>query len=229
MYYNIVMKKLSGINFSDIIAYPGGLIVVRELTSKAAGERRVILSFDNQAGAVTPVPEEVYLSNKFGPACDLIAAHLAEPGLCEAVALPDGRVFAIYPTGECALFSPEGEIVSSGAALYRDCPASSACCDGKVIWTCVSEQNVILSLRPDPCRFIMRIGAPGGSDFERPVSVSFFDGYLYVCCEKSRKIIRTRPGDFELEVYKVFKEPVYKYLIADGQEFVVLASGLYTL
>ena len=223
------MKKLSSINFSDIITYAGGLIVVRELSSKAAGERRVILSFDNRASAVTQVPEEVYLSNKFGPACDIIASHLAEPGLCEAVMLPDGAVFAIYPTGECAYFSAEGEIVSSGAALYRDCPASSACFDGKYIWTCVPEMNVILSWHPDPGRFVMRVGAPGGTDFDRPVSVAYFDGELYVCCEKSHKIVMTRPGEYKLSTYKVFKEPVYKYFRADGREYAVLASGLYSL
>ena len=229
MGYHKDMKKLSPINFSDIIAYPAGLIVIRELPAAGGIERRVILSYDTLSDSVTPVPEQVYLSNKFGETADNIAAFLDDPTLCESALLPDGKVFVTFPTGECAMFGDGGALISSGALLYRDTAVSSCCFDGKYIWTCAPEQNVILAYRTAPIRLAMRFGSVGGADLRTPVTVRHYDGHLFVCCEKSHRIIKVNTSDLTADVYKAFREPVYNYLRVDDAEFVVLKSGLYRL
>ncbi len=229
MVYYRRMKKLSPINFSDIITYPAGLIVIRELSAAGGAERKVVLSYDTVSDAVTPVPEQVYLSNKFGESADNIAAFLDDPAFCESAVLKDGRVFVIFNTGECAMFGEGGTLITSGALLYKDTPVSSCCYDGKYIWTCAPEQNVILAYKTAPLRLVMRIGTVGGNNLRVPVTVRHYKGFLYVCCEGSNRIIKVNPNDLTADVYKTFRGPVYNYLQVDDAEFAVLRSGLYRL
>ena len=75
----------------------------------------------------------------------------------------------------------------------------------------------------------MRIGSEESSTFDKPISVSRYDDELYVCNANSNKVRTVNLKDFSVNDFRIFDEPVYKYLRSCGREIVSLKSGVYIL
>jgi hypothetical protein len=75
----------------------------------------------------------------------------------------------------------------------------------------------------------MRLGSAESTSFQNPVSISKYDDILYVCNKDSRKVRTINLRDYSVNDYRIFDEPVYKYLRSCGKEIVVLQSGVYVL
>ena len=74
----------------------------------------------------------------------------------------------------------------------------------------------------------MRIGGDRTTSFSLPGSVAIYDNMP--CQQQGSNKIRTiRLSDFAVEDYRLFEEPVHKYLRVQDKEFVILDSGVYIL
>ena len=75
----------------------------------------------------------------------------------------------------------------------------------------------------------MRIGSSQSTSFQNPVSISKYDNELFICNAESKKVRTINLKDYSVNDFRIFDEPVYKYLRSCGKEIVVLESGVYVL
>ena len=78
-------------------------------------------------------------------------------------------------------------------------------------------------------KFSMRIGSKDSTSFNNPVSISKYDNELFICNKGSNKVRTINLKDYSVNDFRIFDEPVYKYLRSCGKEIVVLESGVYVL
>ena len=75
----------------------------------------------------------------------------------------------------------------------------------------------------------MRIGSKDSTSFNNPVSISKYGNELFICNKGSNKVRTINLNDYSVNDFRIFDEPVYKYLRSCGKEIVLLESGVYVL
>ncbi len=213
----------------DVIAFSNGIIYTRKKTLENGSAKVSFYGYDIKRMQNTPVTKSVYLLNKYGNEYKKIAEQLGDYVSCAADVLPTKQVVVVYPSGETGMFSPEGDMIWSSDLLYHECEVSGAVWDGRQIWCVVPDENCIVSYSVSHKKFSMRIGSKTSNAFERPVSISRYDDELFVCNSESNKIRTISLKDYSVNDFRIFDEPVYKYLRSCGKEIVLLESGLYVL
>ena len=166
---------------------------------------------------------------KFGENYAAIADEIGDYVSCEAALFKNKSVIVVYPSGETGLFDKRGRNVWTGDLFYHDCPITGAVANGVYFWSAIPLQNSIISYSVPHKKFSMRIGGESSPTFSQPVSVSLYKNELFVCNAGSNKIRVVDLKNYLASDFRQFDEPVYKYLRAGGKEFVILASGVYTL
>ena len=223
------MIRIVSLDILDLLPFPSGvLFAIKEKTNQNT-DKISFYSYDAVSNSIATVTRNAYLLTKFGPAFLRIAGQLNDHISCETARLPNGSLFLIYSTGETGLFDDKGRMITTGDVHYRGAPARDAAADETHIWSVVSEQNLIVKYSAQHNRILMRIGGDASSAFTAPCAVSTDGSNLFVCNAGSCKINRVDLRDFSVEDYRLFDEPVYKYIKNEKREFVVLKSGVYML
>ncbi len=223
------MIKVVSLDILDLIGFQSGILFVLRETQNNDSVKVSFYSFDIETKSIATVTKNAYLLTKFGSAYAPIAKQLGDYVSCDAARLWNGHTFIIYSTGETGIFDEHGNLIKTADLMYKDSPARDVAVDNNYIWSVVPEQNLIIKYSLLQNRVIMRIGGDDSDTFSHPVSVSEYDGYLYVCNKNSKKIKRIELKNFLVEDYKEFDESVYNYVRVDNNEFVILDSGVYLL
>lgn len=223
------MRRILSINIIDVVPFSKGLLFVRKEQLSNGSVKVSFFSYDITTGKIAPVTKSVYLLNKFGSAYAPIAEHLGDYVSCDTCRLPNGQTFVIYTTGEAGIFDDKGAVLWTGDILYQDAPARDAAADGRFVWCVVPKKNAIIKYSLAGKKVVMRIGGDRTTSFSLPGSVAIYDNMLYVSNRGSNKIRTIRLSDFAVEDYRLFEEPVHKYLRVQDKEFVILDSGVYIL
>lgn len=223
------MKKLMDIDIVDIIPFNKGIIVARKDTLPSGNTKISFFTYDVKLERPTASTRSAYLLNKFGENFEKIAEQLSDFIYCDAAVLPNKHVAVSYASGELGIFNDKGELYWTGDLQYRDCSVSGVAPEGKYIWCVVPENNCIVRYSPSSEKIVLRIGGDSSTAFLNPVSISVYDNKLYICNYESRKIRTVDLKDYTVSDYKIFEEPVYRYIRTNDRELVELESGVYML
>ena len=213
----------------DIIAFSNGIIYTQKNVLENGAVRVNFFGYDIKRMQKTPVTKSVYLLNKFGAEYKKISEQLGDYVSCDADKMPSKHTVIVYDSGETGLFSPEGDMTWSSDLTYQGCEIKGVVADGRQIWSVVPDKNCVVSYSISHKKFSMRIGSPDSISFQHPVSISKYDNELFICNTVSKKIRRINLDDYSVNDFRIFDEPVYKYLRSCGKEIVVLESGVYIL
>jgi len=213
----------------DVIAFSNGIIYTKKTVLENGSVKVNFYGYDIKRMQKTPVTKSVYLLSKYGAGYKKIAEQLGDYVSCDADILPTKQVVVVYPSGETGIFSPEGEMLWSGDLQYHDGDICGVAADGRQIWSVVPGKNCVVSYSISHKKFSMRIGSEESTSFQNPVSISKYDDDLYICNAGSNKVRTISLRDYSVNDFRIFDEPVYKYLRSCGKEIVVLESGVYVL
>ena len=213
----------------DIIAFSNGIIYTRKKLLENGSARISFYGYDIKRMQKTPVTKSVYLLNKYGSGYKKIADQLGDYVSCDASLTPSKETVVVYPSGETGSFSQDGDMLWSSDLLYHDCEIQGAVCDERQIWSVVPKLNCVVSYSVSHKKFSMRIGSEESNTFDCPVSISKYDNELFICNKNSQKVRTVSLKDYSVNDFRIFDEPVYKYLRSCGKEIVVLESGVYIL
>lgn len=213
----------------DIIAFSNGIIYTKKTVLENGSVKVNFFGYDIKRMQETPVTKSVYLLNKFGAEYKKIAEQLGDYVSCDADIMSTKHTVVVYESGETGIFSPEGEMIWSSDLNYQGCEINGVAVDGMQIWSVVPEKNCVVSYSVSHKKFSMRIGSPESASFLHPVSITKYDNELFICNEGSRKVRTISLNDYSVNDFRIFDEPVYKYLRSCGKEIVVLESGVYVL
>lgn len=213
----------------DIIAFSNGIIYTKKTVLENGSVKVNFYGYDIKRMQKTTVTKSVYLLNKYGPEYKKIAEQLGDYVSCDSDILPSKQVVVVYSSGETGLFSKEGDMVWSSDLNYQGSAISGVVCDGRQIWSVIPDKNCVVSYSISHKKFTMRIGSYDSVSFSHPVSISKYDNELFVCNEGSRKVRTINLKDYSVNDFRIFDEPVYKYIRSCGKEIVVLESGVYVL
>ncbi len=213
----------------DIIAFSNGIIYTQKTVLDNGSVKVNFFGYDLKRMQNTPVTKSVYLLNKFGAEYKKIAEQLGDYVSCDADFTDNKHLVVVYDSGETGIFSPDGEMIWSSDLFYQGCEINGLAVDDTQIWSVVPDRNCVVSYSIPYKKFTMRIGSAESSSFQKPVSISKFDNELYICNLDSHKVRKISLKDYSVCDYRIFDEPVYKYLRSCGKEIVVLESGVYVL
>ena len=213
----------------DVIAFSNGIIYTKKTVLENGSVKVSFYGYDIKRMQKTPVTKSVYLLSKYGAGYKKIAEQLGDYVSCDADLLPTKQVVVVYPSGETGIFSPDGEMLWSGDLQYHGGDICGIAADGRQFWSVVPEKNCVVSYSISHKKFSMRIGSEESTSFQNPVSISKYDDDLYICNAGSNKVRTISLRDYSVNDFRIFDEPVYKYLRSCGKEIVVLESGVYVL
>ncbi len=213
----------------DIIAFSNGIIYTKKSVLENGAVKVNFFGYDIKRMQDTPVTKSVYLLNKYGAEYNKIAEQLGDYVSCDADIMPSKHTVVVYDSGESGMFSPTGDMVWSSDLNYQGCEINGVAADGRQFWSVVPDKNCVVSYSISHKKFSMRIGSPESTSFQHPVSITKYDNELFVCNTESRKVRTINLNDFSVNDFRIFDEPVYKYLRSCGKEIVVLESGVYVL
>ena len=223
------MKKLMDIDIADIVPFSKGIIVARKDTLKSGKTKISFFTYDVKLERPTASTRSVYMLNKFGENYEEIEKQLNDFIYCDATVLPNNHVAVVYASGEIGLFNDKGKLYWTGDLLYKSCPVNGVAGEGKYLWCVVPEGNCIVRYSPSTEKIVLRIGGDSSTAFLNPVSISSYDDKLYICNYQSCKIRTVNLKDFSVADYKVFEEPVFRFIKTNDREIVELESGVYML
>lgn len=223
------MLKIVSLEIIDLIAYSRGIQFVLKEPLEDGKTKISFYSFDTDTKDIAKVTKNAYLMTKFGTAYSAVCDKLGDYIACDSVRLRDGKTFVIYASGEIGVFAEDGSLLYTGDLLYKDSPARDAAADGVYIWSVVPSDDLIVRYSVAQNRVVMRIGGDRSDTFARPVAIEEYDGKLYICNQKSCTVKTVDLSDYTVSEYKIFDEPVHKYLRVGENEFVILDSGVYML
>ncbi len=213
----------------DIIAFSNGIIYTQKTVLDNGAVKVNFFGYDIKRMQNTPVTKSVYLLNKFGAEYKKIAEQLGDYVSCDAEVMPNKHTVVVYDSGETGIFSPDGDMVWSSDLNYQGCPINGVAIDGTQIWSVIPDKNCVVSYSVPHKKFNMRIGSQDSTSFLHPVSISKYDDDLFVCNLGSRKVRKINLKDYSVNDFRIFDEPVFKYLRSCGKEIIVLESGVYVL
>lgn len=213
----------------DIIAFSNGIIYTRQKTLENGSARVSFYGYDIKRMQNTPVTKSVYLLNKYGAGYKDIAEQLGDYVSCDADMTDSKQVVVVYPSGESGIFSADGKMLWSSDLMYHESEIRGVACVERQFWSVVPEKNCVVSYSVSHKKFSMRIGSEESNTFDEPISISKYDDELFVCNKGSNKIRTINLKDYSVNDFRIFDEPVYKYLRSCGKEIVLLESGVYVL
>lgn len=223
------MKKIMDTVPLDIIPFSKGFLYARRESNFNKNSRPSFFAYSIEERAFAPVTKSAYLFTKFGPAFRQVCSQLADVITCDAGVFSDMRSAVMYPSGEIGFFKKNGEIEKTGDLVYHNHSAQGIAVDGNSFWSVVPDGNSVVKYSPLLSRVVFRIGSSAANTFERPCSIARAGHCLYVCNLQSNKIRLVDLDTYAVKDYRLFSEPVYKYLRSAEKEFVVLNSGTYML
>ncbi len=224
------MIKIVSLDILDLIEFPSGVMFVLREQQGKENVKVAFYCYDIDTNSIASVTKNAYLLTKFGSSYNQIASQLGDYVSCDTARIRNSQVFVIYSSGEIGFFDDQGNIINTDDLNYNGSPARDAAVDSNNnIWSVVPEQNVLIRYSTQQNRITLRLGADANNTFSCPVSVSEYDGYLYVCNADSKRIKKVNLTDFSVEDYKSFDECIYKYIRVGEHEFVILDSGVYLL
>ncbi len=223
------MQKIVDTDIIDIIAFSNGIIYTKKSEAENGAVRVNFYGYDIKRMQRTPVTKSVYLLNKYGSEYKKIAEQLGDYVSCDADVSNAKQTVVVYPSGETGVFSPDGNMIWSSDLRYHDSEIAGVVCDDRLIWSVVPDLNCVVSYSLSHKKFSMRIGSETSDSFQKPVSLSKYNDELYICNEGSKKVRVISLKDYSVKDFRIFDEPVYKYLRSCGKEIVWLESGIYIL
>lgn len=223
------MQKIVDTDIIDIIAFSNGIIYTKKSEAQNGAVRVNFYGYDIKRMQKTPVTKSVYLLNKYGAEYKKIAEQLGDYVSCDADVSESKQIIVVYPSGETGVFSQDGTMAWSNDLRYHESEITGVVCDGRFIWSVVPEENCVVSYSLSHKKFSMRIGSKESDSFQKPVSISKYNDELYICNEISKKVRVISLKDYSVKDFRIFDEPVYKYLRSCGKEIVWLESGIYIL
>ena len=223
------MKKISETNVIDIVPFKSGFIYVKKIPQDDGAFRVKFLGYDTKRMENAPVTKSVYLLSKFGPSFEIISEKLGDYATCDAGILANKYVVVVYPTGEMGIFDDRATLVWTGDLQYKEDLVQSLAVDGNNIWCCVPNQNSIIEYSIINKKVNMRIGGDNSTAFSNPVAIVRYDDELFVTNKDSCKVRIVSLKDYSVRDFRLFDEPVYRYIQTCGKEVVLLESGIYVL
>ncbi len=223
------MEKLFSGEILNITPFKKGFIFA---TKDETPDGKIVANFygyDAVNDSFSRIKKTVYLKIKFGYEYEEIANTLGDYVCCDVGTLNDGRIMAVFPTGEYGIFNVDGSLNVSSCLSYHGSPVCDIAVDDNYVWCAVPAENAIIKYSPREGRVLLRVGGGQATAFERPCAVSLIGSTLYVCNQGSKKIRTLNTVSNSVRDYRVFNEKVYKYINVEGKEFVWLQSGLYYL
>ncbi|NLA77041.1 MAG: hypothetical protein GX851_04320, partial [Clostridiales bacterium] len=206
------MKKLMDIDIIDIIPFSKGLIFARKESAHNDSVKVSFFGYDLNTERAAPVTKGVYLLNKFGSSYKPIVEQIGDYVSCDVGILPNAHTSVVYPTGEMGLFDENGMLYWTGDLMYHDLPVRGVAPDNKHIWCVVPENNSVIRYSLSSEKVVLRIGGDRSTAFASPVSLNMFDGELYICNQDSCRIRTINTKDYSVKDYKLFEEPVHRYI-----------------
>lgn len=223
------MEKIISSDILDMIPHDSGFLYAEKSPMDDGNIRVSFFSYEQEKNDVFPVTTKTYLRHKFGAEFKAIAEKLGDFISCDAAILANNGVITLYDTGEMHIFNAAGAVVWQGTLTYQDEPVRDLAVDGKTVWCAVPDRNAIICYSPAEGRVLLRIGGGSTSAFSYPVSVTKYDGVLYICNKNSYKVRTIKLEDYSVKDYLVFKEPVTNYFRVLDVEYVALESGVYRI
>lgn len=223
------MKRLMEFVPLDIIPYSDGFLYIARESGFKKQRSVVFRAFEAGSLAFFNVSRKAYFMCKFGPAYEQICRQLSDLVTCDAAPLGKSGSAVLYPGGELGFFSRSGELVKTAELTYQDHFARGIAPDQDGFWSVVPNGNAVVKYSPRLSRVVFRIGASHSDTFERPVSISRSESFLYVCNERGNNVRSVNLETYAVKDHRRFTEPVYRYFRSAKQEFAVLSSGVYIL
>lgn len=223
------MKKIVDFEICDIVPFSSGIIFSKKEMLDDSKFKVIFYAYDMKTNRPVSVTKTVYQLNKFGNEFKKICAGIGDYISCDATIMANNCVAVVYPSGETGIFDADGNSKWSGDLFYHDCPVKGVIADGNYIWCTVPEQNAIINYSIPHKKFSMRIGGDSSTAFDIPNSLYSYGDEIFVCNLGSCKIRTINKQDFSVNDFRLFDEPVHRYLRVCGQEVVVLDSGIYIL
>lgn len=223
------MKKIVDFEIYDIVPYSNGIIFAKKEMLDDNRCKVTFYGYDIKRAKPIPVTKSVYQLNKFGNAFKAICDNIGDYISCDTAVMRNKDIAVVYPSGETGIFDKDGNSKWSGDLFYHDSPVQGVAADGPLIWCTVPEQNAIINYSVTHKKFSLRIGGDSSTAFDNPYSLSIYGNELFICNAGSCKIRTINLKDFSVNDFRLFDEPIYRYLRVCGREIAVLESGVYIL
>lgn len=223
------MKKIVDFKICDIVPFSSGIIFSKKEMLDDNKFKVIFYAYDMKKNCPVSVTKSVYQLNKFGNEFKKICSEIGDYISCDTSIMSNKNVAVVYPSGETGIFDAEGNNKWSGDLFYHGSPIQGVVADGHYIWCTVPEQNAIINYSIPHKKFCMRIGGDSSTAFDIPTSISSYGDELFVCNAGSFKVRTINKKDYSVSDFRLFDEPVYRYLRVCGKEVVFLESGIYIL
>lgn len=222
------MELISSKEIIDVVKYSDtSAIIVEKVPLANQSQYKVkysVINFVDKSVSVST--KSAYLLKKFGPNFKRISEIIPNFVQCDASALYDRRVLAIYPNGEAGIFDRDGELDWSGSFNYHDKPVKCLALEGKYFWSICPGENCVIRYSCQNMKVDLRIGGVDAKTFINPNHICFDDGNLYVCCEnnKVRKIDGT---NYTVSDYLNFNDSIKQFYKFGDFAIAVMINGAY--
>ena len=223
------MQKLFNADILDIFIVPTGFIYACKENSKSGEDIVSFFEYSTKKDEFKRIPVNKYISEKYGESGFAFAKQLGDFVTCNIHTVTDDTNIAAYDNGTVIVFDNEGIISKTLKVTYKNHPAVSPEPNGRDLWMAVPEANAIINYSLKYGRIEFRIGSAKEKTFSHPTGISIYDNYLYVCNASSFKIRTVGLESYSVKDYRIFNEPVYKYIRTEKSEYVMLDSGFYEL
>ncbi|MBQ2964238.1 MAG: hypothetical protein IJE14_06200 [Clostridia bacterium] len=223
------MKKIIDYDVYGLLPVEGGFLYIKPEVLPDGNVKGSFWGCEAQSSRNEQVTKWSYFQNKFGPAYKAIAGQVTDYISCETGFLSNNHTVVLYPDGDLGVFNSKGAAVWTGELKYNGAPVRGVAVDGKNFWSVVPELNAVICYATDEKRVQMRIGGGKSTAFLDPSAIVRYNDMLYVCSRGANKVRTISLANYAVNDYLEFDEPVNKYFLAGGKEFVLLDSGLYEL
>lgn len=223
------MKKIYDSSAFAILPYENNIVFV--VAEKQVDEKFIVSykMYDFQSDSVIQIRRSLYLEAKFGYEFLYYSKIFSDFVNYKCASLPDGRMIAVYPNGDAAIFDKNNDIIWEGMLKYRgNGPAGVVCVDNS-IWVSFPDGDTILRYNASTMREELRIGSQKDNAFSKPRGLSADGKRLIVCNSAGKCIESVDTSSYVVEKMMQFEEPVYQYLKIGMFEVVALDSGIYLL
>ena len=223
------MKRLYGNGVIEIIPVDDGFVFA---VQQSAYDDKIVVayklySFDT--GACAPIKKSVYIGAKFGADIDILKLEIQNYLQSFAVKLPKRQTLILGEAGNAFVVDESGEKIKSALFLHNGEGATSAVLHHDAIWCGFSQNGVIVKYDIDTLKEDIRISGGPKIDFGGVGSLTSADDSLLVCGGDAMKIYSINTNNFDVQEFLKFDEPVMSYTKINGNELVLLPSGIYIM
>lgn len=222
------MKKIFSGEVYDVMPTSNGIIFSYhkdDLDDSVIVSYKMV-SFDT--GRMTDVARNVYLISKFGSGYKSVVPFCDNFVTAKSILLTGSKVFLVLSDGTAHLIDVDGTPIWTGSMTYRSYAPSDVVLYNNALWASYSECNSLIRYNLATMREELRIGG-NNSPFDKPKSLFVEDNNVFVGNFGSQKLTPVNLDTYSVFDYQTFEEPIYQYINAGGNRFVVLQSGLYLI